>query len=184
MLTTFDTGSFRNAVREEFLQELEKKQKSGQLGAQVVSQRASCGSHDVVGATSAMTGSFNEVVDMRVTFRGSDGQSATAVVTFVVMKELAASLMLGCPTLDKLMFAMTGDTVELRAYDLELPAVLPTGYSSTENIALLRESVKINPDEMRELWVPTNADPEKQWTVKSAAKHPCVRIAEDPAKIV
>ena len=91
-----------------------------------------------------MTGSFNEVVDMKVTFRGSDGRSATAVVTFVVMKELAASLMLGCPTLDKLMFAMTGDTVELRAYDLELPAVLPTGYSPTENIALLRESVKIN----------------------------------------
>ena len=90
VLTTFDTGSFRNAIRLEFLQELESKQKSGQLGAQVVAPRASCAKHNVVGATSAMTGSFDEVVDMRVTFRGSDGRSATAVITFVVMRELSA----------------------------------------------------------------------------------------------
>ena len=40
VLTTFDTGSFRNAIEVEFLKELEKKQKSGQLGAhEVVSKR-------------------------------------------------------------------------------------------------------------------------------------------------
>ena len=72
VLITFDTGSFRNAIRLEFLQELEAKQSSGQLGAQVVAPRASCAKHNVVGATSAMTGSFDEVVDMRVTFRGSE----------------------------------------------------------------------------------------------------------------
>ena len=87
--------------------------------------------------------------------------------------------------LDKLMFAMTSDSVELRAYDLELPAVSPDAECSADNVASLSESVTIHPEEMRELWVPTTADPSKQWTVKSAAwAHPSVRIAEGPAKIV
>ena len=34
------------------------------------------------------------------------------------------------------------------------------------------------------MWVPTKADPSKQWTVKCAAgAHPAIRIAEGPAKI-
>lgn len=155
VLITFDTGSFRNAIQLDFLKELEAKQSSGQLGAQVVAPRAACAKHNVLGATTAMTGSFDEVVDMRVTFRGSDGRSAMAVITSVVMHELSAPMLLGCPTLDKLMFAMTGEAVEPRAYDLELPAVLPSSQGSGDNIAILRESVMIHPEKVRELWVLT-----------------------------
>ena len=51
-------------------------------------------------------------------------------------------------------------------------------------MANLSESVTIHPEEMRELWIPTKADPSKDWTVKSAAwAHPSVRIAEGPARI-
>ena len=132
-----------------------------------------------------MTGSYDEVVELEVTFRGSDGHSATALITFVVMRELSSPMILGCPTLDRLMFAMTSSAVELRAYDLELPAVLPDSQSSAENVASLSESVMIHPEEMRDLWVPTKADPSKEWTVKSAAwAHPSIRIAEGPARIL
>ena len=82
-----------------------------------------------------MKGSYEEVVEIKVMFRGSDTQSATAVITFVVMAELSSPLMLGCPTLDKLMMATTGEAVEFRAYDLERPAVGPIAECPGENIA-------------------------------------------------
>ena len=64
---------------------------------------------------------YEEVVELTVTFRGSDGRSATAVITCVVMAELSSPLMLGCPTLDKPMMAMTGGEamVVTRANDVE-----------------------------------------------------------------
>ena len=169
VLSTFDTGSFRNAIQLELLKELEAKQKAGQLGRRVVSPRAKCAQMNVLGATTAMTGSYDEVVEIEITFRGSDGHSATALITFVIMRELSSPMILGCPTLDRLMFAMTSNAVELRAYDLELPTVLPESQCSAENVASLSESVTIHPEEMCELWVPTKADPSKQWMIKGAA---------------
>ena len=58
LLATFDTGSFRNAIQLELLMELEAKQRAGQLGAHVVSPRALCGKHNVLGATNTMKGSL------------------------------------------------------------------------------------------------------------------------------
>ena len=58
VLATFDTGSFRNAIQLELLKELEAKQRAGQLRASVVSPRASCGKHNVLGATNTMKGSL------------------------------------------------------------------------------------------------------------------------------
>ena len=115
VLTTFDTGSFRNAIRLSFLEELEAKQKSGQLPAQTISPRISVVEHAITGAASGWKGSFDEVVNMRITFRSDDGHSATALITFVILKAATSPLLLGCPTLDKLMFAMAGDAIELRA---------------------------------------------------------------------
>ena len=97
VLTTFDTGRFQNAVQLEFLEELGEKQRSGQLGAQVVSRRAPCGKHEVFGATDSMKGSYDEVVELKFTFKGSDARSATVVITFVVMAELLSPLILGAP---------------------------------------------------------------------------------------
>ena len=132
-----------------------------------------------------MTASYDEVVEIEITFKGSDGHSATALITFVVMPQLSSPMILGCPTLDKLLFAMTSNVVELRAYDLELPAVAPETHTAEENVASLREPVTIYPEEMRELWIPIQADPSKQWMVKGVAHaHPSVRIAEGPARIV
>ena len=164
ILTTFDTGSFRScdAIRLSFLEELEAKQKAGQLGAQTISPRISVAEMGITGASSTWKGSYDEVVNMRITFRSDGGHSATALITFVILKEATSPLLLGCPTLDKLMFAMTGDSIELRAYDLELPAVRPGKSSSAENMANLSESVTIRSEEMRELWVPTKADPSKE----------------------
>ena len=143
VLTTFDTGSFRNAIRLEVLQELEAKQRAGRFGKRVISQRAPCNRMNVVGATTAMTASYDEVVEIEIGFRGSDGRSASAIITFVIMSELSSPMLLGCPTLDKLMFAMTGEAVELRAYDLEFPAVGPPTQCSAENVAILGELVTI-----------------------------------------
>ena len=61
VLLTFDTGSFRNAIRLSFLEELEAKQKAGQLGAQVESSRASFAKREIVGASTGWTGSHEEV---------------------------------------------------------------------------------------------------------------------------
>ena len=162
VLTTFDTGSFRNAIQAQFLQELESKQKARQLGAQVVSKRSRCAKQEIFGATEGMKGSYEEVVELKVTFRGSDGRSATALLTFVVLERLATPMILGCPTLDKLMFATTTDVVELRVYDIELPAVLSDSQCGGDNVAILNEAALIRPEEMREFWVPTKAGPSKQ----------------------
>ena len=70
VLTTFDTGSFRNAIPLSFLEELEAKQRAGQLGAQAISARMSVTKHNITGASSSWTGSYDEVVNIRVTFRG------------------------------------------------------------------------------------------------------------------
>ena len=60
----------------------------------------------------------------------------------------------------------------------------PGTSSSAENMASLIDAVTIHPHEMRELWVPTKADPSKEWTVKGASSmHPSLRVAEGPAKI-
>ena len=53
-------------------EELENKQKARQLGAQVVSKRSRCEKREIFGATEAMKGSYEEVVELKVTFRGSD----------------------------------------------------------------------------------------------------------------
>ena len=68
ILTTFDTGSFRNAIRLDLLKELEAKQKAGRFGKRVLSSRAKCAKMNVLGATTAMTGSYDEVVDIAITF--------------------------------------------------------------------------------------------------------------------
>ena len=46
-----------------------------------------------LGATDSMKGSYDEVVELTVTFKGSDGRSATAAITFVVMAELSSPLL-------------------------------------------------------------------------------------------
>ena len=138
MLTTFDTGSFHNSIQAEHLEELERKQKSGELVSRnVVSKKSSCGKHGLLGATEGMTGSYEEAVELQLTFRSSDGRSAKVLLTFMVIEQLASQMLLGCPTLDKLMFAATTETVELRIYDIELPVVLPESICEDENMAIM-----------------------------------------------
>ena len=101
VLTTFDSGSFRNAVSSKFLGDLEKMQAKGELGDKMlVSKRMPIegGDRQVGGATEGMTTSYSEVVTLTVTFKGDQNHSATVAIVFCIMPGLAADLLLGCPT--------------------------------------------------------------------------------------
>ena len=108
---------------------------------------------------------------------------------FVVVKNLLSKLMIGCPTLDAMSFATSYDYVELRAFDLTIPTLKDAGrYPDTqvkEMVASLQEGVRISSKEMKQIWAPTTADPNRSWTVRGAQGLPAhVRVAEGPAKII
>ena len=65
---------------------------------------------------------YNEVVEIDMTFKQPGGNSATSRLVFVVVKGLRSKLMIGCPTLDAMSFATSYDFLELRAFDLTIPA--------------------------------------------------------------
>merc|ERR1712173_301886 len=99
---------------------------------------------------------YNEVVEMDITFKQPGGNSATSRLVFVVVRNLRSKLMIGCPTLDALSFATSYDFVELRAFDLTIPTMKDAGgYPDTqvrETIASLQEGVCITPKEMKQIW--------------------------------
>eukprot|EP00959_Pyramimonas_sp_CCMP1952_P092381 1933845-Pyramimonas_sp.AAC.1 len=144
-----------------------------------------CERREVGGATQGMQSAYNEVVEIQVVFKDPSGRTATVPIVFCVMEGLAADLLLGCPTLDRLWYGSTRDSIELRAYDIEIPSVVPQDLQNhSERVAVLTDSVIIHSAEMRELWVPTNADPDKEWVVRGAPHLPAeVVVAEGPAKI-
>ena len=55
---------------------------------------------------------------------------ATVLRIAVILKNLNSKLLVGCPTLNSLGYASTKEEIELRAYDLAFPAVLPKECSS------------------------------------------------------
>ena len=72
---------------------------------------------------------YNEVVEIDLTFKEPGGNSATTRLVFVVVKNLRSKIMIGCPTLDALSFATSYDWVELRAFDLTVPTMKDAGSS-------------------------------------------------------
>ena len=125
VLTTLDTGSFRNAVDRKFLESLEAQDLRDADGAALVSKRQPCEATTISGIVGAVGGSYNELVGLTVTFRDPDGRAATVRLLCVVLEDMGGTLLIGCPTLDKIGFATAVGGVELRAYDLAIPTVMP-----------------------------------------------------------
>ena len=90
---------------------------------------------------------YSEVVEILLTFREPGGHSASLWAVFVVVSKLNANMILGCPTLDGLSFATGQDSVELRAFDMVLPAIASrNGLSGSTTIAFFEEAVEVHPE--------------------------------------
>ena len=80
-----------------------------------------------VGAGGDVDGAANSTMaDIDITFKQPGGNSATTRLVFVVIANLRSKLMIGCPTLDALSFAVLDDFVELRP----LPKLIRAGSHS------------------------------------------------------
>ena len=138
VLATFDTGSFRNAIRPEFLVKLEAHQRK-HPDLKLVTARQPCKPTDVCGVVGAVTASYHEVVGLTVKFEQTDGRSVEIKLLAVILKGMGTDLIIGCPALDLLGFASSKETVELRAHNIVLPTVLPR---ETEPIYKVGDSYK------------------------------------------
>jgi len=114
VLLTLDSGSYRNAISEEYLQKLQSKE---DLRSRVTATHPT-GLVEVGGAQEGMRTSYKAVTAITVTFRDATGRSATVDAIFVVIRGLAGDMLLGCPTLDRLSYAQRPGFAELRDYNI------------------------------------------------------------------
>ena len=151
---TFDSGSFRNAIDEAYLAELERKDLTID-GEKVVTARSQCEETDITGVVGGVRGSYNQVVGIRVTFKESEDRHKTKRLLFVVLRNMGSSLIIGCPSLDDMGFASSKEVIELRALDLEIPTIMPDEAeelrAGKETLAIATEPFTVHPGEVKEL---------------------------------
>ena len=182
----YDTGSYRNAVDATYLRTVIKdyEKRAGEL---ISSDERPCGRVDIEGLTKDMTDSFDHIVNLTVTFRGFGGKTASVTSEFVVMPKLASPILLGNPLLDDLHFGVNDETIELRAFDLELPYWkndAKTYDPGTAPVAVASDYTDVEPGKLKTIWVNTNADPTKKWYIKPSPQiDPELVVAEGPAQI-
>ena len=134
-MTTFDSGSYRNAMKADFLRELENNPEL--VGRSVLTKRAACAPTEILGVTLApgqATAGYKEVVGAQVTFKSVEGHTATTKLLFVVLEHMTSDLILGCPTLDTIGYGSTKEFITLDAYDL----LLPLSCQSRKHLLVLR----------------------------------------------
>ena len=126
---------------------------------------------------------YKEVVGLTVTFKESEDRETSVKLLCVVLPGMGTDLIIGCPALDTLGYAASKDLIELRAHDIELPTVLPSE-TADNPIAVMTGPTIIQPGELREFWLPTNAQPGRSYTVKPAKRmRSGLVVAEGPARM-
>ena len=150
--TVFDTGSTRNAVSAEFLHELavDPRNDLRQSILKVWSiKKLSC-----VGMEADRSTQVEKAVTLRITFREHGiGRSVTQDLDFMVFPGLSERIILGNPTLNELGFASTKHSIELRAYGVEFPTILPDKEKRPEGEKGLRINSHYNVQPLGSSWM-------------------------------